>query len=145
MNPSAAARSRTRQFLVQALYQAQLTEVDYVDVMTPFMNDHNMKRADLEYFREVIRGIGSEEEELVSLIESKSDRKFAELDPVEKGILLMSAFELRSRIEVPYRVVINEAIELAKSFGATDSYRYVNTILDGLARELRTLEQNGNQ
>jgi len=145
MNPSAAARSRTRQFLVQALYQAQLTEVDYVDVLTPFMNDHNMKRADLAYFREVLRGIGSDEQELISLIESKSDRKFDELDPVEKGILLMSTFELRSRIEVPYRVVINEAIELAKSFGSTDSYRYVNTILDGLARDLRALEQNDNK
>ena len=145
MNPSAAARSRTRQFLVQALYQAQLTEVDYVDVLTPFINDHNMKRADLEYFREVIRGIGSDEQELIGLIESKSDRKFDELDPVEKGILLMGAFELRSRIEIPYRVVINEAIELSKSFGATDSYRFVNTVLDELSRELRKLEQHDSQ
>ncbi len=145
MNPSAAARSRTRQFLVQALYQAQLTEVRYSDVLTPFMNDHNMKRADLEYFGEVLKGINADEQELMSLIESKSDRKFEELDPIEKGILLMSTFELRSRIDVPYRVVINEAVELAKSFGGTDSYRYVNTILDGLSRELRKLEQNDNQ
>ncbi|MBO6558328.1 MAG: transcription antitermination factor NusB [Pseudomonadales bacterium] len=145
MNPSAAARSRTRQFLVQALYQAQLTGVDYIDVLAPFINDHNMKRADLEYFREVIRGIGADEQALIELIESKSDRKFVELDPVEKGILLMSAFELRSRIDIPYRVVINEAIELAKSFGATDSYRFVNTVLDELSRELRKLEQHDSQ
>ncbi|MBO7007942.1 MAG: transcription antitermination factor NusB, partial [Pseudomonadales bacterium] len=110
-----------------------------------FINDHNMKRADLEYFREVIRGIGADEQALIELIESKSDRKFVELDPVEKGILLMSAFELRSRIDIPYRVVINEAIELAKSFGATDSYRFVNTVLDELSRELRKLEQHDSQ
>ena len=142
MSPSAAARSRTRQFLVQALYQAQLTGVGYVDVSTLFMNDHNMKRADLEYFRDVLKGIDSDEAELIEFIESRADRKFDELDPVEKGILLLGTFELKSRIDIPYRVVINEAVELARSFGATDSYRYVNSILDVLSREFRTHEQH---
>ncbi len=106
------------------------------------MNDHNMKRADLEYFRDVLKGIDSDEAELIEFIESKADRKFDELDPVEKGILLLGTFELRSRIDIPYRVVINEAVELARSFGATDSYRYVNSILDILSREFRTHEQH---
>lgn len=145
MNPSTAARSRTRQFLVQALYQAQLTEVEYTDVVAPFMNEHNMKRADLAYFREVLKGIDSEQTELRELIESKSERTFAELDPIERGILLLGVYELKSRIDIPYRVVINEAVELAKSFGATDSYRFVNTVLDELSQKLRSLEQHGNQ
>lgn len=145
MNPSAAARSRTRQFLVQALYQAQLTEVGFLDVLTPFMNEHNMKRADLQYFKDILKGIDSEQAELQELIESHSERTFAELDPIERGILLLGVYELKSRIDVPYRVVINEAVELAKSFGATDSYRFVNTVLDGLSRELRSLEQHDSQ
>lgn len=140
MKSGAAARSRARQFMVQALYQAQLTDVRVADVIESFITDHNMKRADIDYFREVLRGIHRDEASLCSLINEKADRDFSELDPVEKGILLMSVYELASRIDVPYRVVINEGIELAKSFGATDSYKFVNSILDAIARDLRTSE-----
>ena len=137
MKVSVAARRRSRQFLVQALYQAQLTGTSCQNVITPFMNDHNMKRADLDYFREMLEGIGRDEASLVQLVESKADRPFTELDPVEKGILLLGTHELKSRNDVPYKVVINEAVNLARSFGATDSYRYVNSVLDALSRELR--------
>ena len=140
MKPIAAARSRSRQFLVQALYQAQLTGTEFALVIEPFTKEHNMKRADMDYFKDVLRGIANDQEKLVALIISKADRPFDELDPVEKGILMMGAFELCSRIDVPYRVVINEGVELAKSFGATDSYKYVNSILDSLAKELRQAE-----
>jgi len=140
MKSGAAARSRARQFMVQALYQAQLTDVRVADVIESFITDHNMKRADIDYFREVLRGIHRDEASLCSLINEKADRDFSELDPVEKGILLMSVYELASRIDVPYRVVINEGIELAKSFGATDSYKFVNSILDAIARDLRKSE-----
>ena len=140
MKSSAAARSRSRQFMIQALYQAQLTDVKFADVIESFITDHNMKRADLEYFREVLRGVHKDEASLRGLINDKADRDFEELDPIEKGILLMSAYELASRIDVPYRVVINEGIELAKSFGATDSYKFVNSILDAIARDLRKSE-----
>ncbi len=126
--------------MVQALYQAQLTDVRVADVIESFITDHNMKRADIDYFREVLRGIHRDEASLCSLINEKADRDFSELDPVEKGILLMSVYELASRIDVPYRVVINEGIELAKSFGATDSYKFVNSILDAIARDLRKSE-----
>lgn len=104
-----------------------------------------MKRADLAYFCDVLKGIDADEAELIALIESRADRKFEQLDPVEKGILLLGAFELRSRMDIPYRVVINEAVELAKSFGATDSYRYVNSILDVLSRDFRTPEQQDDR
>lgn len=126
--------------MVQAMYQAQLTDVRYADVIESFITDHNMKRADIEYFRDVLRGVHRDEANLRSLINEKADRDFDELDPVEKGIMLMSVYELASRIDVPYRVVINEGIELAKSFGATDSYKFVNSILDAIARDLRKSE-----
>jgi N utilization substance protein B len=135
--PSGAARSRSRQFLVQALYQAQLTEVEFCDVITPFMADHNMKRADLDYFKDVLRGIHVDHEALKAMIVAKADRDYDDLDPIEKGILLMGCYELQSRIDVPYKVVINEGIELAQSFGATDSFKYVNSILDAVAKDLR--------
>ena len=137
MKPALAAKSRSRQFLVQALYQAQLTDESYVGVIEPFVAEHNMKRADLPYFREVLTGIDEQQSALFAMIEKSGDRALDELDPIEKGILLMAAYELQSRIEVPYRVVINEAVELAKSFGGTDSFKYINSVLDGLAKELR--------
>ncbi len=99
-----------------------------------------MKRADMEYFRDILLGISKDQKRLEQLITDKADRPFSELDPVEKGILMMGAYELASRVDVPYRVVINEGIELAKSFGAADSHKYVNSILDALAKELRQAE-----
>jgi len=140
MKPSAAARSRSRQFLVQALYQAQLTGTEFALVVGSFTKENNMKRADVGYFTEVLQGIASDQRKLEGLIEDKADRPLDELDPIEKGILMMGTFELCSRIDVPYRVVINEGVELARSFGGTDSYKYVNSILDSLAKELRQAE-----
>jgi N utilization substance protein B len=140
MKPSAAARSRSRQFLVQALYQAQLTGTEFALVIDSFTKENNMKRADIDYFKDVLRGISNDQQKLEELIAGKADRPLDELDPIEKGILMMGVFELCSRIDVPYRVVINEGVELAKSFGGTDSYKYVNSILDSLAKELRQAE-----
>ena len=140
MKPSAAARSRSRQFLVQALYQAQLTGTEFALVVGSFTKENNMKRADVGYFTEVLQGIASDQRKLEGLIADKADRPLDELDPIEKGILMMGTFELCSRIDVPYRVVINEGVELARSFGGTDSYKYVNSILDSLAKELRQAE-----
>jgi N utilization substance protein B len=140
MKPNAAARSRSRQFLVQALYQAQLTGTEVALVIDSFTKENNMKRADMGYFKEVLCGIGNDQQKLEALITTKADRPLDELDPIEKGILMMGVFELCSRIDVPYRVVINEGVELAKSFGGTDSYKYINSILDSLAKELRQAE-----
>jgi len=140
MKLSAAARSRSRQFLVQALYQAQLTGTEFALVIDSFTKENNMKRADIGYFKDVLLGISNDQQKLEELILRKADRPLNELDPIEKGILMMGVFELCSRIDVPYRVVINEGVELAKSFGGTDSYKYVNSILDSLAKELRQAE-----
>ena len=135
-----AARTKARQFLIQALYQAQLMDEDFASVADPFIAEHNMKRADMAYFREMLVGIHTDLEELQLLITAKLDRGFDELDPVEKAILLLGSYELKARIDIPYKVVINESVELAKSFGATDSFKYVNSILDHLAKDLRQLE-----
>ena len=137
MKPATAAKSRSRQFLLQALYQAQLTDARIRSVTEPFIVDHNMKRADVDYFREVLNGIDEQQIALLELIDQHGERTHDKLDPIEKAILLLGSYELMSRIEVPHRVVINEAIELAKSFGATDSFKYINSVLDALSRELR--------
>ena len=140
MKISNAARSRTRRFLVQALYQAQMTGESAGSVVDPFIADHNMKRADLAYFREVMRGIQMEAELLEQVISHPLDREYDELDPIATAILQIGAFELVKRIDIPYRVVLNESIELAKLFGATESHKYINSILDNIAREYRSIE-----
>ena len=141
MSSKAAARSKARRFLLQAMYQAELTDEDYSSVADPFIAYHNMKRADLTYFREILNGLQVKYDRLRSRIAAKLDRDFAELDPIEKSILLLGAYELIARIDIPYRVVINEGVELAKSFGATESYKLVNSVLDALSKDIRRTEQ----
>lgn len=140
MKASNAARSRSRRFLVQALYQAQMTGEAPGDVLGPFVAERNMKRADMAYFREVLGGIHREMALLQKIISQPLDRGYDELDPVETAILQLGTYELLRQVDVPYRVVINESIELAKLFGATESHRYVNSILDRIAREYRSME-----
>ena len=141
MSSKAAARSKARRFLLQAMYQAELTDEDYSSVADPFIAYHNMKRADLTYFREILNGLQVKYDRLRFCIAAKLDRDFAELDPIEKSILLLGAYELIARIDIPYRVVINEGVELAKSFGATESYKLVNSVLDALSKDIRRREQ----
>ena len=141
MSSKAAARSKARRFLLQAMYQAELTDEDYSSVADPFIAYHNMKRADLTYFREILNGLQVKYDRLRFCIAAKLDRDFAELDPIEKSILLLGAYELIARIDIPYRVVINEGVELAKSFGATESYKLVNSVLDALSKDIRRTEQ----
>jgi len=141
MSSKTAARSKTRRFLLQAMYQAEMMDEEYASVTDPFIADHNMKRADLDYFREILTGIHRDIDGLRAMISPKLARDFSELDPIEKSILLLGAYELRSRIEIPYRVVINEGVELAKSFGASESFRLINSVLDALAKDTRQAEQ----
>ncbi len=141
MSSAIAARSKTRRFLVQAMYQSELTGEEYGSVAEIFILDHNMKRADLTYFREILEGISDTFDELHNLIEKKMDPAFAALGPIEKSILLLGAYELRSRDEIPYKVVINEGVELAKAFGAEESFKLINSVLDQLSKELRRAER----
>ncbi len=140
MKPVAAARSKARRFTLQALYQMQLTGDSATTVEEQFLNDHEMKRVDTAYFHDLLSGIAARQEELLEKIVPVLDRELKEIDPVEKAILLIGSFELADRIDIPYRVVINESVELAKQFGAEESFKYVNSILDKLARQYRQVE-----
>mgnify|MGYP001244807749 FL=1 len=140
MGKFSAARNKSRRFLVQALYQAQIAEVELSEVVSLFEQDHNMKRADLVFFREVLEGINDNYSSLVSSIEEIGHRPFTESDPIERGILLIGSFELNYKADIPYKVVINECIELAKYFGAAESFKYINSVLDSLSKTLRPTE-----
>jgi N utilization substance protein B len=140
MKAVAAARSKARRFTLQALYQMQLTGDSASVVEQQFLNDHEMKRVDTTYFHEVLSGIAAGQDSLLETITPHLDRDLSEIDPVEKAVLLIGAYELKERIDIPYKVVINESVELAKQFGATDSFKYVNSILDQLAKLFRSAE-----
>ena len=132
-----AARNKSRRFLVQALYQAQMAEVELSELVSLFQEDHNMKRADLAFFREVIEGINDNYSSLVNSIEEIGHRPFSESDPIERGILLIGSFELNYKGDIHYKVTINECIELAKYFGASEIFKYINSVLDSLSKTLR--------
>ena len=137
---SSASRTRARRFLVQALYQSQMTGESPAEISEAFVADHNMKRADVTYFRELMQGIHQEATCLQEAISLPIDRGYEELTPIEKSILLIGTYELLKLPDVPWRVVINEAVELAKLFGGTDSHRFINSILDKIAHQHRETE-----
>lgn len=132
-----AQRRKARHYALQALYQWHMAGASPRDIEAEFRTDYDFSVVDLEYFQALLNGVVPEVEGLDALFEPLLDRKLSELDPIELSLLRMGSFELRERIDVPYRVVINEAVALAKKFGASESYKYVNGILDKLARQLR--------
>ena len=139
--PNPWARRRARRALVQAVYQWQMTGADAATVTAEF--GEALARADGEFFDELLRGVLSSAAELDGLFAPLLDRGVAELDQVERAILRLGTYELAHRIDVPYRVVIDEYVELAKLFGAEDGYKYVNGVLDGLSHLLREPERRG--
>ncbi|MDR2212359.1 MAG: transcription antitermination factor NusB [Pseudomonadales bacterium] len=132
-------RKRARDLLVQALYQWQLSGTDAAQVEAEFRAD-NGRKTDWEFFHAALSAIASDSQAIDALYHPYLDRNAGQLDPIELGILRLGLYELSQRIEVPYRVVINEYVELAKKYGATDSHKYINGILDKAARELRKVE-----
>lgn len=140
INSLAAQRRRARHYALQALYQWTMTQSSLVDIEAEFRIDNDFTHVDGEYFNALINGVASRVSELEVLFEPRLDRGLEDLDPIERNLLRIGTFELRERIDVPYKVVINEAVALAKKFGATDSYRYINGVLDQVARELRAIE-----
>jgi N utilization substance protein B len=133
-------RSVARKLALQALYRWQLNECPWQDLIQEFGDAEDMPRADREYFRELIEGVWRTREALDAQLSGWLDRAPALLDPVEHAVLLIGVYELRDRQDVPYRVAINEAVTLAKRFGATDGHKYVNAVLDRAARILRPNE-----
>jgi N utilization substance protein B len=137
-----ARRSKARQLVVQALYQWQMTGTDMGAMQREFLGEQSDGRFDVDYFQELLRGITGQASVLDERLGPFLDRPIARLDPVERAILRLAAFELMYRPEVPYRVAINEAVQLAKIFGATEGHKYVNGVLDRLARQERQAEMN---
>ena len=140
-NTLAAQRRKARHFGLQALYQWTLSDASLVDIDAEFRVDNDFRHTDGEYFQALLRGVMEDVESLEALSSPLLDRALDDLDPIERNLLRMGTFELKERIDVPYKVVINEAVSLAKKFGATESHRYINGILDKVASELRTVER----
>ena len=133
-------RSRARRYAMQALYEWQVSGTSPRDIEQQFLIEHQSRNFDRAYFKELLIEVCKQVEELDALITPFSERPFKEVDLVEKAILRLGCYELKNRIDIPYRVVINEAIELTKTFGADQAHRFVNGTLDKLAAELRQVE-----
>lgn len=134
------ARKRARRFAMQAIYQWQLTQHTFSEIEKQFLAQEEMVSVDKAYFCDLVRGVIENHPALDEQLKVFLDRPIKELDLVECAILRLAAFELCHQPELPYKVVLNEAIELAKYFGATDGYKYVNGILHQLAQKVRPLE-----
>ena len=135
------ARGAARKLLVQAIYQWQLARQSPAELVAQFATSPDYPRVDREYFREALDAICGEGARIDLDLAPYSDIPPERLDPVEHAILALGLWELMARPEVPFRVVINEAVELAKRFGATDGYRYVNAVLDRASRSHRSAER----
>jgi N utilization substance protein B len=139
-NTLAAERRKARHYGMQALYQWHMAGASLNDIEAEFREDYDFSHVDLAYFQALLHEIPACVDELDAALEPLLDRKLDELDPIERTLLRMGMFELTRRIDVPYKVVINEEVALAKKFGATDSHKYINGVLDRAARELRKVE-----
>lgn len=135
-----SARRRSREFALQALYQWQLAGQSLADIEQQYGQTEGFAKADGKLFAVIVSGVLKHVEVLKQALAPHLDRPWKEVSPIEAAILLIGAFELTNLPETPYRVIINEAIELAKSFGGTDGHKYVNGILDKLAATLRADE-----
>lgn len=133
-------RSRARRYAIQALYEWQVSGNSPKEIEQQFLIEHHTRKFDRPYFNELLNGVTTQVEELDAEITPLSERPFKEVDIVEKAILRLGCFELKNRIDIPYRVIINEAIELTKTFGADQAYKFVNGTMDKLADSLRKLE-----
>lgn len=135
-----AKRREARQMATQALYQWHMANHSLNEIEAQFRVDNDFSNVDGAYFRELLHGVATHKTEIDAALKPCLDLTIDELDPVELAVLRLSTFELLKRIDVPYRVVINEGIELAKVYGSTDGHKFVNGVLDKLAPTLRAAE-----
>lgn len=135
--PHKSARRRARELALQGIYQWQLAQTPVQDILRQLEDSDNYVRADGEYFRVLLEGVIAQFGALAAQLQPHLDRVQEQLTPIERGILLLGAYEMTQRPDVPPAVVINEAVELAKTFGGTDGHKFVNGVLDELAAGLR--------
>ena len=136
----AGSRKIAREFTLQGVYAWLVGGADVTLIIANLKDDEQFKRADETYFRTLIYGVIKEEDMLGARVGPLLDRPLAELSPIERGILLIGAYELLHCPDVPWRVAINEGVELAKKFGGTDGHKYINGVLDKLAQDVRAVE-----
>ena len=134
------ARRLARQYALQALYQWQMSHASSSDIEKQFLTKQINKRTDWDYFKELIYQIPMHYTELDNHMSPFLSRPTDEIDPIELAILRLSTYELAKRLDIPYRVAINEALELTKKYGSIEGYKFVNSVLDHVARQLRTVE-----
>lgn len=137
---SPAARHHAREYAVQAMYQWQISDASINEIENEFLNHHIDKKLDMAYFKELIYGIPEHQALLDKKMITYLGRHIREIDPIELAVLRIAIYELIHRPDVPYRVIINEALELTKKFGSVDGHKFVNGILDRIAKECRVHE-----
>ena|SRR3990167_2009847 len=136
------ARHNARRYVLQAMYQWQITGTALNELEAEFLHHHIDKKLDLDYFKELLHGIPKHQHEIDQAMQPYLARKIQEIDPVELAVLRLAIYELIKRPDVPYRVIINEALELTKKFGSIEGYKFVNGILDRVAKKSRDHEIN---
>jgi N utilization substance protein B len=140
---SIKGKRRARKLAVQALYQWLMSGSDLFEIEAQFRVANNMDKVDVEYFCRLLHGVPANLSKLEEALTPYIDRPIDGLNPIELTVLRMSAFELFNCPEIPYRVVLDESVSLTKEFGSQDGYRYVNGVLNNLAKKVRTVEING--
>ncbi|HEY5702045.1 MAG TPA: transcription antitermination factor NusB [Gammaproteobacteria bacterium] len=134
-------RIRARRSAVQALYQWEMNNSDVEEIISEFLNERSeIKKADAEYFCELVTGTLANMANLINELKPYLDRPIDSLDPVERAVLLVGLYELIYRPELPWRVVVNESVELAKMFGAEQSHKFINGVMDKVAHKIRSVE-----
>lgn len=139
-NINPIARHNARRYALQAMYQWQLARTPLDEIEAEFLHYHIDKKLDLEYFKELIHGVPKHQHEIDREMQFFLDRSMHEIDPIELAVLRLAIYELMKRPDVPYRVIINEALELTKKFGSIEGYKFVNGILDRIAKKNRMTE-----
>lgn len=143
---TAATRRMARHYTMQALYQWKMGGNSVNSIEAEFRVDNDMTNVDVEYFHEILHGVPEHLSDLEAAFEPfLVERSLLELDPVTQALLRMATYELKFRIDVPYKVIINEAVALAKKFGAEDSHKFINGVLDKTAAIVRAPEVNANR
>jgi N utilization substance protein B len=142
MKKNNLGRHKARRFAVQAIYQWQMSGTSIHEIQAQFLAFKNNATFDTDYFAELINGVVNQCEQLDELLTPHMSRSIDELDPIERAVLRISTYELVNCLQIPYKVVINEALELTKMFGTVDGFKFVNGVLDKLAQQLRAIEIN---
>lgn len=140
-----AARRKARHYGLQALYQWYMTKYPVNDIEIQFLADYDFSNVDVEYFHDIIHHVPGNLNELQAAFIPHLDRALDDLDPIELSLLRLGSYELVKRIDIPYKVSINECVALAKKFGATDGHKYINGVLDKLAQDVRAVEINAGR